>query len=316
MPYFRRRRIYRRRLGKRRHHIHRFKYAPVATYTHRYRNAFGLCATPGFIDALESVKKDSSGKVIKRLKTYNNITTEFQSILADYGAPIDKASAGHPYFNNSEELVAMLERYSKYKLTAVKQYAKNFKFLEITVRVKNKDVTDDDRLNVQKYLIQKYSADETSLDFAKDYEVDFNKFEITYQYVNTCRLDYVYRNHTVFSDPAIVDKAVSYGAGDVPVKQKLLHNKSILKQLYYPKSHCYLDSNHFFANKYSNGSFKSWLNALGVFNYPNILFGRPSLGPEQYISTDINTCHFTVVMYDVCVYYKFKFAGMNNLDVQ
>lgn len=55
---------------------------------------------------------------------------------------------------------------------------------------------------------------------------------------------------------------------------------------------------------------------MHVTNYPNYTYCRVPIGPEQYVDSDISTCHFNVIFFDVTTYYRFKFAGINNLDVQ
>lgn len=307
---FYRKRIYRRR-GKR--YVGSFRYLPMCVYSHRYRNAGGMVGTVGFM----SGSNDKNNSVVKGRNVkgpYVNHGEDFVSLFPDYGVPTQQSSPDSPYFGGSEELVTLLSRYSKYKLLGVKMFLKNFKFLEITIRVKLSTVTDEERLNIQKYIETKYAGMQ-SLSPGTDYVVDYDKFDITYEYVNSCRLDYVYRNHTCTTDAKLIEGYVSYGVGDAPVKNKTLYNHSVLVQNYFPKTRCYLDSNLFFKNKYDN-NFKNWLDAMGVMNYPNFMYARPSLGPDQYMLSDKNTATFTVVMYDMLVYYKFKFAGINNLDEQ
>lgn len=309
MPFYRRRQ-YRR---NRRKHVSVFRYKPIHIYTHRFRNSLGMVSSSGFI-TVDDVKKN----VIKNQQGisdhYQLNTTDFETLFPDFYAPTTKAAAGPPYFSLSEELVALLGRYSKYRLVSINSYMKNFKFLQVTCRVKHADVTDQEKKECQDYLAWLYDAHEGSFNPLK-FVIDYDKFDIQYQYVDKMPIELLWRNHTCYSDTALVTKDVDYGAGDAPPKVKYLTNKSVLKQLYYPKCKQYLDSNDFFGNKYNN-SFKYWLDAMGVTNYPNICYARPMMYAEQYIYKDINSTVFNCIMYDVRTYYKFKFAGMNNADVQ
>lgn len=300
------------------------RYTPINFYTHRYRNSGALCSTAGFYDSTEVVKNvcetDPTSEGVNyvckdnKIREYRNDTEEFQC-FSDYKAPITKNAAGAPYFQGSDELDTLLARYSKYKLKSVKIFVKNFRFLQVTVRCKDASVSADDRLKIQKYLIAKYGGDMNDVQF-KNFYVPYDKFEIVYQYVPSMFIDRVYRNHTVFNDSGIIADDIPYGAGDAPTRTVKLTANSVLKQTYYPKVKCYLDSNDFFSNKYSNGNFKKWLDAMQVTNYPNLSFVRLQLGPDQYIDSDVNTMHLNVMFYDYYYYYRFKFAGINNLDVQ
>lgn len=323
MPFRMRRRRYR-RYGRGK--VSSYRYTPILYYTHRYRNSGAICGTAGFIDSLETSKRicNTVQDVSKNTKTvctdlkvrsYFNDTQEFQT-LVDYYAPTSKQAAGAPYFQSSEELDCLLARYTKYKLVSVKTYFKNFKCLQITVRSKSKEVSEDDRLLIQKYLIQKYNGGAGDVKFGSDYCVPYDKFEIVYQYVPSINIELVYRNHTCYTDNTIDSKDVGYGAGDAPPKTKKLNSYSVLKQVYYPKGQVYLDSNDFYKNKYSSGNFKVWLDNMHVHNYPNQMYCRLQLGPDQYVDSDINTMHLHVLFFDYYYYYRFKFAGINNLDVQ
>lgn len=319
--------IYRRRRFHRRYGRGKkqsFRYVPITYYSHRFRNSHGICAGAGFYDTIDaknevctSRAKGKARCVSLTTNSYQNDSLDFTSPFASSFAPTNKEAVGAPYYQFSEELVSLLQRYSKYKLVAVKKYMKNMRFLQVTVRAKTGDVTQDDRLNIQRYFLQKYGDDSSGkIIYSKDFVVPYDKFEIFYQYVPNMRIDYLYRNHTCFEDTAIINNDVRYGVGDAPTKSRLCTQKSILKEHYYPKCTTYCDSQYFWSNHYRNGSFKAWLDAMGVRNYPNILYVRPAIGPDQYISADINTAFFNVIFYDEVVYYRFKFAGMNNADVQ
>lgn len=300
-------------------------YTPVMYYSHRYRNSDVYMCTSGFISSLES-KKDvcrvstvdkGSQKECKTVsvKTYFNDTHEFKSFFPDLVAPISLTSAGAPYFQSVNELKCLLNRYEKYKLVSVKHYLKNFKFLQITIRVKDSSVTKDEMLKVQQYFIKRYGGG-GDMELNKEYVVPYDKFEIFYQYVPSITIEKVYRNHTVITDSVMDIKDVDYGVGDAPIKYKTLYNKSVMRESYYPKCKNYLPTKDFFLNKYDNGNFKKWLDAFGVTNYPNYTYGRISLGPDQYMDGDINTAYFNVMFFDAITYYRFKFAGINNLNVQ
>lgn len=302
-----------------------YKYSPIIYFTHRYRNSGSFCSTAGFYDSVESQKqvctavKDATNKVAKsvcsnvRYKSYFNETEEFQC-LPDFKAPVTIDSTGPPYFPSSEELNTLIRRYSKYKLVSVKLFLKNFKFMQIVIRCKTANVSNDERLRCQQYIIQKYGGGGT-LDL-KNHYIDYDKFDITYQYVPYSFVEVVYRNHTVFSDNSLTTTDVAYGAGDAPVKVRKLTAKSVIKNTYYPKGDRYLDVNKFYKDSFNQGDFKHWLDDMGATNYPNLTYIRMQLNADQYVDTDVNTMHVNVMFYDYYYYYRFKFAGINNLDVQ
>lgn len=305
---FYRRHPYRRRF--RRKHVSVFKYKPIHIYTHRYRNSFNLASSSGFI-TVDDVKKSTKGNAITG---YDINTTDFQTLFPNMYAPTTNTAVGEPYFRFSEELTALLSRYSKYKLLSVNSYISNFKFLQVIIRAKNSSVTDEELRACQDYFAYIYDSHENDVSPVK-YAVDSSKFDVFYQYVDRMPLEILWRNHTTYTDKDINVKDITYGAGDAPMKVKWLHNKTVLKQLYYPKCRRYLDSNKFYGNAYNN-KFKYWLDCMGVYNYPNLCYGRVMMGPEQYVHKDVNTATFNVIYFDVRVYYKFKFAGINNADIQ
>lgn len=305
---FYRRRPYRRYKRK---HVSVFKYKPLHIYTHRYRNCFTLCSSSGFI-SIDDARRDPKTNNIS--KAYDINTTDFQLLFPNMYAPTTNSSAGEPYFHYSEELVSLLGRYTKYKLLSVNSFISNFKFLQVIIRCKTADVSDAERKACQDYFAYIYDGHENGAGTER-FVVPFEKFDVTYQYVDRMPIEILWRNHTVFTDGTLTTKDVSYGAGDAPLKVKWLSSRSVLKQYYFPKCVRYLDSNDFFANKYEN-NFKKWLDAFGVSNYPNLGYGRLMLGPEQYLHRDVNTTTFNVMYFDVRVYYKFKFAGLNNADIQ
>lgn len=319
---YHRRRRYNRRF--RRGNVHsNFRYTGLSYYTHRYANAFGLVSSSGFYDHIESIDPATctGNEVINsktchngHLQAYLNDTEEFKAFFPDMLAPQGQASTLAPYFALSKELRVLVTRYSKYKLVSVKHYMSNFKFLNIVIRAKSSKVTQDDRLKCQQYFIQRYGGG-GNIDF-KNYVVDYDKFDVTYQWVPTLSIEKVYRNHTCVSDPNLQKGDVEYSAGDPPVIRKALYNKTVLREVYYPKAKCYLESNNFFSNKFENGNFKKWLDAMQVTNYPNLTYARICPGPEQYIHADANTCTLHAMIYNCNTYYRFKFSGMNNLSIE
>lgn len=302
-----------------------FRYTPLCYYSHRYRNVFAFVSTAGFYNSLEaevdttkcSGNQIKTGQVCKinKVDAYFNETQEFSTFFPDMYAPTTKSSANPPYFTSADELVTLLGRYTKYKLVSVKHYASNFKFLEIIVRCKKGTLTQDERLNCQKYFIQKYSGIGND-DYGSKFVLDYDKFDVHYQWVPTLSIEKVYRNHTVLSDSSMNTKDIAVTSGDAPVKIKKLYNNSVMREVYYPRASVYLNSNEFFGNKFADGDFKKWMDSQHVTNYPNYTFFRICLGPEQYVNKDINSCQFNVIFCDISTYYRFKFAGINNLDVQ
>lgn len=287
----------------------------MCKYSHKFPSVHSICSSSGFLEATHTDQKlcDKTGKEckVKKVTAWAHDMLDFQYLGVEYGAPTTTASHGQPYFQSSKELINMLQRYTKYKLIAVKQFIKDFRFLEITITSKSKDITDEDRKLITDYMDKRF--DDTTLDDMP--VVPMEKFDVTYQYKNSGKMQLLRRNHTTTADDKFDYGDLTVGGGDQFGKTYTVTSKSVLKQHYYPRFKCYLDSNLFFQNTF-DGNFKKWMDKGLVTGFPNMLYGRNLLGPEQWVSKDPNVSIYHVTYYNVYVYYVFKFVGINNLDIQ